>query len=48
MVQEEHLWLVVKDKGYYWERLGCVLDTVAAAEAGKVVVAVKLGLCIQR
>ena len=43
-VQEEQLhslWLVVKDKGYYWEGWDCVDDTVAAAaaEAGKNAVA---------
>ena len=51
-VQEEqvhHWWLVVKGKGYHREELDRVADTAAAAaEAGKVAVAVKLGLCVQR
>ena len=52
-VQEEQvhrLWLVVKDKGYHRERLDRVVVTAAAAaaDAGKVAVAVKLGLCVQR
>ena len=48
--KQVHLsWLVVKDKGYHRERLDSAADTIAAAaDAGKVVVAVKLGLCLQR
>lgn len=47
--QVHRLWLVVRDKDCHREALDRVADTVAvAAEADKVVVAVRLGLCVQK